>query len=54
MFEAIGVTVSRLMRIRYGPVSLGRMTRGSYRLLTDKERNSLYDAVKAPASPQAS
>jgi 23S rRNA pseudouridine2605 synthase len=49
MFEAIGSTVSRLMRIRYGPVVLGRMKRGSFRLLNDKERAQLYAAVGARA-----
>jgi 23S rRNA pseudouridine2605 synthase len=49
MFEAIGITVSRLMRIRYGPVVLGRMKRGSFRLLNDKERAQLYAAVGAHA-----
>jgi 23S rRNA pseudouridine2605 synthase len=49
MFEAIGVTVSRLMRIRYGPVVLGRLKRSSYRLLSDRERDQLYAAVGARA-----
>lgn len=45
MFEAIGISVSRLMRIRYGPVALGRLKRSSYRRLNDKERAALYAAV---------
>lgn len=45
LFEAIGVTVSRLIRIRYGPIELGRMTRGSQRMLDDAERRALYAAV---------
>lgn len=49
MFEAIGITVSRLMRIRYGPVALGRLKRSGYRLLNDKERSQLYAAVGARA-----
>jgi 23S rRNA pseudouridine2605 synthase len=51
LFEAIDITVSRLIRIRYGPISLGRLSRGSHRYLTDKEREKLYSAVggHAPA-----
>jgi 23S rRNA pseudouridine2605 synthase len=45
MFEAVGATVGRLIRIRYGPVSLGRMARGTWRLLDDREREKLYAAV---------
>lgn len=45
LFEAVGVTVSRLMRIRYGPVELGRMSRGRHRLLDEDEMASLYRAV---------
>ena len=47
LFEAVGITVSRLMRIRYGPIELGRITRGSYRLLDEAERAALYAAVGA-------
>ncbi len=45
LFEAVGVTVSRLIRIRYGPVMLGRLSRGSHRLLEADEIESLYRAV---------
>jgi len=45
MFEAIDITVSRLTRIRYGPVDLGRMARGGYRFLNNRERATLYRAV---------
>jgi 23S rRNA pseudouridine2605 synthase len=47
LFEAVGITVSRLIRIRFGPVELGRMARGSYRLLDDGERAALRAAVGA-------
>jgi 23S rRNA pseudouridine2605 synthase len=49
LFEAIGVTVSRLIRTRYGPIELGRMSRGSHRLLEPAERAALYAAVRSRA-----
>lgn len=45
LFEAVGVQVSRLMRVRYGPVPLGRLTRGASRPLTRAEVDALYGAV---------
>jgi 23S rRNA pseudouridine2605 synthase len=45
MFDFIGVSVSRLIRIRFGPINLGRMSRGSHRLLNERERAALYAAV---------
>lgn len=45
LFEAVGITVSRLMRIGYGPIGLGRMARGSHRILDEAERAALYAAV---------
>src|SRR5690606_35879505 len=45
MFEAVGLTVSRLIRVRYGPVQLGRMQRGRVRDLTAGEVAALYEAV---------
>lgn len=45
LFEAIGIVVSRLIRIRYGPIDLGRMTRGRCRYLDDGELEQLYSAV---------
>lgn len=45
MFEAVGLVVSRLIRVRYGPVQLGRMQRGRMRDLTPGEVASLYEAV---------
>lgn len=46
MFEAIDLTVSRLIRVRYGPVELGRLKRGETRTLRREELAALYDAVK--------
>ena len=45
IFEALNIPVSRLIRVRYGPVSLGEMHRGDSRPLSEKEIEALYDAV---------
>ena len=45
IFESLGIAVSRLIRVRYGPVQLGDMRRGSSRQLTEPEAAALYDAV---------
>ena len=48
MFEAVGLTVSRLIRVRYGPVELGTLHRGQTRTLSDSEIMALYEAVRLP------
>jgi 23S rRNA pseudouridine2605 synthase len=48
MFEAVGLGVSRLIRVRYGPMPLGRMRRGESRDLSQAEIEALYQAVKMP------
>ena len=45
LFEAVGLTVSRLIRVRYGPVSLGRHKRGEVRRLSPQEIEALYRSV---------
>jgi 23S rRNA pseudouridine2605 synthase len=45
IFEALNIPVSRLIRVRYGPVSLGDLHRGDSRPLSAKEIGALYDAV---------
>lgn len=44
--EAVGLTVSRLTRVRYGPVALGRALRaGRWRDLEPREMGALYQAA---------
>lgn len=46
MFEAIGVQVSRLIRVRFGPVSLSpRLKRGMAHELTEEEVRALMKAL---------
>lgn len=46
LWEAVGVVVSRLIRVRYGPVRLGRVLRaGRWRPLDDNELRQLYRAA---------
>jgi 23S rRNA pseudouridine2605 synthase len=45
LMEAVGATVSRLMRIRYGPINLGRLQQRHCRYLDAAECASLYAAV---------
>lgn len=52
LWEAVGITVSRLSRIAYGPVTLDRqLRRGTYRDLDPAETRALYEVVglKPPA-----
>lgn len=47
MFEAVGLTVSRLMRIRFGPINLPPwIKRGKWTELDDKQISRLLDLVK--------
>src|SRR5262245_10636151 len=49
LFEALGLTVSRLMRTRFGPVELPpRLTRGNHVELAQGEVRRLFSAVGAP------
>jgi 23S rRNA pseudouridine2605 synthase len=59
MFEAVGVTVSRLMRVRYGPLALPpRLKRGQVMELSPVDVQALLKALppagKAPESPEES
>ncbi|ALQ51645.1 23S rRNA pseudouridine(2605) synthase RluB [Nitrosomonas ureae] len=47
MFEAIGLTVSRLMRVRFGPINLPpRIKRGQWLELDEKETRRLLSLIK--------
>lgn len=47
MFAAVGVTVSRLMRVRYGPVALPpQLKRGQHRELEEADVKALMTALK--------
>ena len=55
MFEAVGVTVSRLMRVRYGPVQLPpQLKRGQFRELSEVEIKALMAALNSPQIPDNS
>lgn len=45
MMEALGIEVSRLVRVAIGPLELGDLPRGAYRLLTTAEREALAAAA---------
>ncbi len=45
IFESLGLAVSRLIRVRYGPIELGDIRRGDSRSLTVAETAALYKAV---------
>lgn len=52
LFEGVGMQVSRLIRIAYGPVQLGRgIKAGSYREATEEELQALVGAVKLELAP---
>jgi 23S rRNA pseudouridine2605 synthase len=51
MFEALGVTVSRLMRVRFGPFRLpSHLHRGQWRELGANEAATLLAAIKVQAA----
>ncbi|MGE4657826.1 MAG: 23S rRNA pseudouridylate synthase B, partial [Gammaproteobacteria bacterium] len=45
IFEAVDCRVSRLIRVRYGPISLGDLRRGRSRRLSPEEVQALHTAV---------
>ncbi len=48
LFDAVGLAVSRIIRVRYGPIKLGELHRGNHRLLDRVEIDSLYALVAEP------
>ena len=53
MFEALGVTVSRLMRVRFGPFRLpSHLHRGQWRELGANEAATLLEAIKVQEAAQ--
>lgn len=46
LLDAIGLAVSRVIRVRYGPVKLGDLRRGGSRPLTRAEIDALYIGVR--------
>jgi 23S rRNA pseudouridine2605 synthase len=54
LFEKLGFVVSRLMRVRYGPVELpSRVKRNQYYELTDDETRRLLDWLDAAQAQRA-
>jgi 23S rRNA pseudouridine2605 synthase len=45
LFDAVGIPVSRVIRVRYGPITLGDLRRGQHRALTPAEIEGLYKAA---------
>jgi 23S rRNA pseudouridine2605 synthase len=51
LWEAVGLTVSRLIRIRYGSMSLPRgLPRGAWRDATEEETSALLETAKMPVA----
>jgi 23S rRNA pseudouridine2605 synthase len=49
LLAAAGLEVSRVMRTRFGPVTMGReVSRGRHHELAGRERDALYEAVELP------
>ena len=45
LFSALGLTISRLQRIRIGPIKLGELPAGKWRTLTGPEIKSLLPKI---------
>jgi 23S rRNA pseudouridine2605 synthase len=54
MCEAVGHPVSRLERLAFGPLTLGDLPVGAYRLLSDEEIDALASAGRAARRSRAS
>lgn len=54
LWDAVGVTVSRLMRVRYGSIAMTRdLSRGAWREATDEEQQTLVELAGAKSSGTA-
>ena len=54
LFEALNLTVSRLMRVRFGPITLpSHLKRGQMRELDEAELGRLLAALEFPLAPAA-
>ncbi|MGD0538176.1 MAG: pseudouridine synthase [Verrucomicrobiota bacterium] len=51
MFEALGFTVERLVRTQIGPIKLGELRTGKWRVLSEPELRSLQQTPAAPQPP---
>ncbi|MCL6598001.1 MAG: rRNA pseudouridine synthase [Alicyclobacillus macrosporangiidus] len=51
MMEAIGCPVKRLKRVSFGPLALGDLPPGQWRMLTPEEWQALYTSVDLPVPP---
>ncbi|KRW91928.1 RNA pseudouridine synthase [Alicyclobacillus tengchongensis] len=51
MFEALGLPVKRLKRIAFGPIALGHLKTGEWRMLEPDEWKALYRSVDLTAPP---
>jgi len=50
---AVGIAVNRVIRVRFGPIELGKLRRGASRPLSPEEVDGLY-ALAGLAPPKAS
>lgn len=53
MLETLGIEVLRLIRIAVGPLQLGQIAKGEFRVLTAEEKRSLDRAVTASGTQRA-
>ncbi|MFL5539359.1 MAG: pseudouridine synthase [Longimicrobiaceae bacterium] len=51
MLEALGHPVARLIRRRFGPVAIGELKPGKWRVLAEAELSALRDPAKRPSRP---
>src|SRR2546426_9873903 len=52
MLEVVGHPVSKLIRVRFGPLTLRDLAAGEFRYLTDREANAVRDLVRDRTSSE--